>query len=122
VGEGATIMGCPAGVPGPVGDPLRFGFVVNVAASGTSIRSFIFDGKGISDTNQEPLALGITSQFFTNNVTVDSNRFLGGLGGIQGPNGNGWIVSNRPIHRQPVRLQHLHGSGPARKFLICQLH
>jgi hypothetical protein len=94
VGEGATIIGCPAGVPGPVGDPLRFGFVVNVAASGTSIRSFIFDGKGISDTNQDPLALGITSQFFTNNVTVDSNKFLGGLGGIQGPNGNGWMVTH----------------------------
>jgi hypothetical protein len=94
VGEGATIMGCPAGFPGPVGDPLHIGFVVNVAASGSSIRNFTFDGKGVSDTNQDPLALGITSQFFTNNVTVDSNRFLGGLGGIQGPYGNGWMVTH----------------------------
>jgi serine protease len=94
VGEGATIMGCPAGVPGPVGNIIRRGFFLNVAASGSSIRNFIFDGKGVSDTNSNPLSLGIQPQFGTNNVTIDSNSFLGGLGGIQGPSGNDWMVTH----------------------------
>jgi hypothetical protein len=93
VGEGATIMGCPAGVPGPVGNLARIGFFINSVASGTSIRSFIFDGQGFSDANRTPLALGINAGFITNNVTVDSNRFLGGLGGIQAF-GNGWLVTH----------------------------
>lgn len=86
-------MGCPAGIPGPVGDPLHVGFVVNAAASGTSIRNFTFDGQGLSDTNSNPIALGINSQFGTNNVVVDSNTFLGGLGGIQ-LYGSGWLVTH----------------------------
>jgi hypothetical protein len=94
VGEGATIMGCPAGVPGPVGNIVRRGFFLNVAASGSSIRNFIFDGKGVSDTNSDPISLGIQPQFGTNNVVVDSNTFLGGLGGIQGPYGNDWLVTH----------------------------
>ncbi len=93
VGEGATIMGCPAGIPGPVGNIVRRGFFLNVAASGSSIRNFTFDGKGVSDTNSDPISLGIQPQFGTNNVTVDSNTFLGGLGGIQGPYGNDWLVT-----------------------------
>ncbi len=94
VGEGATIMGCPAGIPGPVGNIVRRGFFLNVAASGSSIRNFTFDGKGVSDTNSDPISLGIQPQFGTNNVTVDSNTFLGGLGGIQGPYGNDWLVTH----------------------------
>ena len=93
VGEGATIVGCPAGNPGPVGKLLRRGFFVNVAASGTSIRSFIFDGSGISDANLSPLALGVDAGFGTTNVIVDSNRFLGGLGGIQAY-GSGWFITH----------------------------
>jgi len=93
VGEGATIMGCPAGSPGPVGDPLRSGFFVNRTAPGTSIRGFVFDGNGISDANQTPLALGVNSQFVTNNVVVESNRFLGLLGGIQA-RGSGWLIAH----------------------------
>ena len=94
VGEGATIMGCPAGIPGPVGAFFRKGFFLNVAASGSSIRNFTFDGKGVSDTNLDPLSIGIQPQFGTNNVTVDSNTFLGGLGDIQGPYGNDWLVTH----------------------------
>jgi hypothetical protein len=70
------------------------GFFLNVEASGSSIRNLIFDGQGVSDTNSNPLALGINSQFGTNNVVVDSNSFLGGLGGMQGPYGNGWLVTH----------------------------
>jgi hypothetical protein len=93
VAEGATIMGCPAGVPGPVGTIYHTGFFLNAAASGSSIRNFIFDGQGVSDANLNPLALGINSQFGTNNVNVDSNSFLGGLGGVQ-LYGNGWLVTH----------------------------
>lgn len=93
VGEGATIMGCPAGIPGPVGNLARRGFFVNTVASGTSVRSFIFDGTSFSDTNRNPLALGIDADFGTSNVVVDSNRFLGGSGGIQAF-GNGWLVTH----------------------------
>jgi hypothetical protein len=94
VGEGATIMGCPAGIPGPVGNVVRRGFFLNVAASGSSISHFTFDGKGFSDANLSPLGLCIQTQLGVNNVTVDSNNFLGGLGGIQGPYGNGWLVTH----------------------------
>jgi hypothetical protein len=94
VGEGATIMGCPAGIPGPVGNLFRRGFFLNVAASGSSIRNFTFDGKGVSDANLDPLSIGIQPQFGTNNVTVDSNTFLGGLGGIEGPFGDDWLVTH----------------------------
>jgi hypothetical protein len=93
VGEGATIKGCPPGSPGPVGNFVRRGFFVNAVASGTTIRDFTFDGKGYSDTNQEPLGLGIQSQFITNNVVVDNNLFLGGLGGIEAF-GSGWLVTH----------------------------
>lgn len=93
VGEGATIMGCPPGIPGPVGNMNRRGFFVNIVASGTSIRGFIFDGNGFSDTNRGPLALGIDADFGTSDVVVDSNRFLGGVGGIQAF-GSGWFVTH----------------------------
>lgn len=93
VGEGATIMGCPSGIPGPVGNLARRGFFVNIVASGTSIRSFTFDGAGFSETNRNPLALGIDADFGTNNVVVDNNLFLGGLGGIQAF-GSGWLITH----------------------------
>ena len=93
IGEGATIKGCPPGTPGPVGNVARRGFFINAAASGSSISHFTFDGKGYSDTNQEPLGLGIQSQFFTNNVAVDSNVFVGGLGGIEAF-GSGWLITH----------------------------
>ena len=92
-GDGATIKGCPPGIPGPFGNFARRGFFINAAASGSSISHFTFDGKGYSDTNQEPLGLGIQSQFFTNNVEVNSNVFLGGLGGIEAF-GSGWLITH----------------------------
>jgi hypothetical protein len=94
VGEGATIIGCPPGTPGPVGNPDRIGFFITPVASGTSISHFVFDGQGVSDTNRTPLALGIGAQVGTNNVAVDSNRFLGGLGGIQAEQCSGWLVTH----------------------------
>jgi hypothetical protein len=86
-------MGCPPGNPGPVGLFFHRGFFVNSVASGTSISHFTFDGTGFSDTNLDPLAIGIQAQFVTNNVTVEFNTFLGGGGDIEAP-GSGWLVAH----------------------------
>jgi hypothetical protein len=79
VGEGATIMGCPPGSSGPVGDLFKLGFAIDGRASGTSIRHFLFDGNGISDTNRDPLAVGVQTLSCTDNLVIDSNTFQGGL-------------------------------------------
>lgn len=97
VGEGnATIVGCPPGVPGPVGAVFRRGFRIEATASGTTIRHFTFEGRGFSETNLSPLALLISSAFGTDNVTIEENRLLGGLGGISA-NGNNWTISHNEI-------------------------
>lgn len=97
IGEGnATIVGCAAGVPGPVGVLIRRGFHLNKEASGTAIRNFTFEGRGFSETNLSPLAIHISSNFFTDNVTIEQCRLLGGLGGIVA-NGNNWTISHNVI-------------------------
>ncbi len=94
VGEGATIMGCPPGNPGPVGNANRIGFRINTVASGTSISNFVFDGAGYSDTNRVPLGSGIVTGLGTNDVIIDSNAFLGGLSGVTINNGNNVQVTH----------------------------
>jgi Matrixin len=93
IGESATIIGCPAGVPGPVGRIFRRGFVVD--APGTSISGFVFDGNGFSDTNQAPLAIGIEIAQFqpVDNVVIDSNTFQGASVGIESFGGNNHRVA-----------------------------
>jgi hypothetical protein len=100
VGEGATIMGCPADT-GPVLNGLRVGFVVSSGASGnsiigsgTSISGFVFDGVGFSDTNLSPLAIGVRSRVGANDLVVDSNTFLGGGYGVVVSGGNGTQVTH----------------------------
>ena len=94
VGEGATIMGCPPGNPGPVGNAFRIGFRINTVASGTSISNFVFDGAGYSDTNRVPLETGVVTGLGTNDVVIDSNTFLGGLSGVTINNGNNVQVTH----------------------------
>ena len=89
-GDGSTVIACPNNF-GPAN--LKRGFLVRTAASGSTIRNFLFDGDGFSDTNSAPLALGIGSNVQANNVTVDHNRFVGGLFGVN-VNGTGWNVTN----------------------------
>lgn len=96
---GATIIGCPAGVPGPVnifGGRFRVGFFLNTAASGTAIRHFTFDGRGWSATNLAPLAFEIfTSLAFgpANDVIVEHNQFLGSIFPVSS-GGNGWSIDH----------------------------
>lgn len=83
VGDGgATIVGCPAGSPGPVGNAVKRGFFIDAAASGTSISQFVFDGNGLSDTNRAPLYRGIETAAGANNLVIDSNTFQGGAYGM----------------------------------------
>jgi hypothetical protein len=98
---GATIIGCPDGTPGPSslgGGLFRIGFRLNaVAASGTTIRHFTFDGRGWTFGNPTPLAIGV---FVPNgvspsadNVIVEHNQFLGGLLGMES-GGNGGSINH----------------------------
>ena len=79
---GATIIGCPAGNPGPVGSVFRRGFRIEAAATGTSITHFTFDGSGFSDANLAPLYRGIEAAVGANNLVIDDNTFHGGAYGI----------------------------------------
>ncbi len=86
---GATIIGCSSS-PTELGP--RVGFVIGGAASGTIIHNFTFNGNGISDSNLNPLALGIVGNPGANNVVVEENHFQGGFGGVLAL-GGGWVIS-----------------------------
>ena len=98
---GATIIGCPDGIPGPSslgGGLFRIGFRINsVVASGTTIRHFTFDGQGWSFANPTPLALGVFAANAAfpsaNDVIVEHNQFLGGLVGMES-GGSGWSINH----------------------------
>lgn len=94
IGDGATIIGCPPGRPGPVGNAFKTGFRVDRGGSGTSIERFDFDGRGFSDTNRAPLAQGIVTSQLADDVTIDSNRFLGGIFGVIVNNGKNVKVAH----------------------------
>lgn len=89
-GDDAVIIACPSNFQSAPG--LTVGFRLLPSASGSMIVDFVFDGRGYSDADKTPLALGISAQTGTNDVTVEDNRFLGGGGGISA-NGSGWRVS-----------------------------
>jgi hypothetical protein len=88
--KGARIIGCSSSPMTIYGG--RKGFLVGAAASGTIIHNFEFDGRGFSDINPSPLAVGVSGQNGANNVVVEGNNFLGGFGGI-GVLGSGWVIS-----------------------------
>lgn len=96
---GATIIGC---ADGPVisGD-LRVGFYLPgadgaSAASGTRIAGFVFDGRGISEGNLDPLALGVFARF-ANDVHVQDNVFLGTVQAVTNTAGDGWVIAGNRI-------------------------
>jgi hypothetical protein len=86
--HGATIIGCPA----PVVGPFRAGFFLpDGGASGTRIRGFRFDGRGISNSNLTPLALGVLARD-ADGVVVEWNHFLGTVQAITNTDGSHWRV------------------------------
>lgn len=70
-----------------MGNAFKTGFRVDRGGSGTTIERFDFDGQGFSDTNRAPLAQGIVTSQLADDVTIDSNRFLGGIFGVIVNNG-----------------------------------
>jgi hypothetical protein len=96
---GATIIGCANGPALPGG--LRVGFFLpgaqgQNAASGTTVRGFRFDGEGISNTDLEPLALGIFARF-AHDLRVTRNRFVGTVQAITNTAGDRWIIDRNRV-------------------------
>ena len=99
MGHQTAIVGCEE-VPVLFGD-LRAGFYLpgtdgQSGASGTHIEGFLFDGRGISDENLDPLALGVFARF-ANDVRVENNLFLGGVQAITNTAGDRWRISENRI-------------------------
>jgi hypothetical protein len=97
----ATIIGCASS---PIlTPPLRVGFLLpgtagsgSGAASGSKITGFVFDGKGISNSNLSPLAFGIYSRF-NDHIKVDDNKFKGTVQAITNTAGDNWAISDNVI-------------------------
>jgi hypothetical protein len=95
----ATIVGC---ADGPVlSNGVRAGFRLPGAdglsgASGTHIEGFTFDGRGVSATNLDPLAVAIIATF-ANDVRVERNRVLGTVQGITNTGGDRWVIAHNVI-------------------------
>lgn len=90
VDDDSTIIACPNNA-GPA--DLKRGLLMQAGASGSTVSHFVFDGAGFSDANRAPLALGIGSNLNANNISVEHNRFVGGLFGVD-IRGAGWNVSH----------------------------
>lgn len=99
VGHGATIVGC---ADGPLIDgDLRAGFYLpgtngSSSASGTRISGFAFDGRGISQTDLAPLAVGVFARF-ANRVRVENNLFLGTVQAVTDTAGDDWVIAGNRI-------------------------
>jgi len=93
--HGATIVGCEA----PVSGAFRIGFLLpDGGASGTSIRGFRFDGRGVSNANLAPLGAGILARS-ADDVTVLGNHFDGTFQAITNTDGSDWsVLFNRVEH------------------------
>lgn len=64
-------------------------------ASGSVIRGFYFDGRGISNQNLEPLSFGVFARS-ANDVTVEKNTFAGTVQAVTNTGGDRWLIrSNR---------------------------
>jgi nitrous oxidase accessory protein NosD len=99
-GDGrAVIVGC---ADGPVlANGVRAGFRLPgvdgaSAASGTQIEGFVFDGRGVSAANLEPLGVAIIATF-ANDVRVERNRVLGTVQGITNTGGDRWVIAHNVI-------------------------
>ena len=106
-GDGrAVIVGC---ADGPVlANGVRAGFRLPgadgaSAASGTQIEGFVFDGRGVSAANLEPLGVAIIATF-ANDVRVERNRVLGTVQGITNTGGDRWVIAAQR-HRRPGRVR-----------------
>ena len=97
------IIGCASGpilgasrvgfyMPGPIGDN---------PASGTQIRGFIFDGRGVSSANLAPLAFGIFARF-AHDIVISYNHFEGTAQSITNTGGDRWLIQQNRIRNLTV--------------------
>jgi len=93
--EGTTIIGCEA----PVVGAYRVGFLLpDGRASGTRIRGFRFDGRGVSNANLTPIGAGILARS-ADEVSVVDNQFDGTFQAVTNTDGSGWsVLWNRIEH------------------------
>ena len=91
----ATIIGCPSS---PVlAGVLRMGFSLPIAAaSGTTIRHFVFDGLGTSNANLDPLSFAVFAGD-ASDVTLEQNTIVGTIQAITNTSGSGWTVNHNKI-------------------------
>src|SRR5262249_46752150 len=100
IGRGRPrIVGCDSSPIVTTG--LRAGFFLpgaqgNNPASGSSIRGFVFDGRGISNKNLAPLSFGVFARF-ASDVTVTRNRFDGTVQAITNTGGDRWRIQDNRI-------------------------
>ena len=66
------------------------------AASGSAISGFVFDGKGVSNLNLEPLSFGVFARF-ASDVVVEHNRFVGTVQAITNTGGDRWRIQHNRI-------------------------
>lgn len=93
------IIGCTTSPQ--INAALRVGFYLPGAAgqnpaSGTSIRGFVFDGRGVSNANLAPLSLGVFARF-ANDVTVTHNRFEGTVQAVTNTGGDRWQITHNRV-------------------------
>ena len=84
-----TIVGCAA----PTLDalPLRVGFLLGAGASGSQVRGFVFDGRGVSNTNTTPLAFAVFARG-ADDVVISGNVVAGTAQALTNSGGSGWLV------------------------------
>jgi hypothetical protein len=111
-----VIVGCPSPAPSLFGS-LRIGFFLpDGSASGTTIRDFVFDGQGVSNTDLAPLAFAVFARD-ADDVIVQQNRVLGTVQSITNTRGDGWDVSHNKIEGLTVfTCDGLCGGGDAIVF------
>jgi nitrous oxidase accessory protein NosD len=100
VGRGhPTIVGCDGGPA--LANGTRIGFFLpgvngDSAASGSAIVGFTFDGRGVSNANLDPIALGVFGRF-ANDVVVERNRFLGTVQAVTNTAGDRWTIAHNTV-------------------------
>jgi nitrous oxidase accessory protein NosD len=93
------IIGCASGPL--INSALRVGFYLPGAAgqnpaSGSTIRGFVFDGRGVSNANLQPLSFGVFARF-ASDVTVTRNRFEGTVQAVTNTGGDRWQITHNRV-------------------------
>src|SRR6185503_11832601 len=93
------IVGCEGGPAFTNG--ARMGFFLpgssgTSAATGSQIHGFVFDGRGVSNANLQPIAFGVLARF-AHDVLVVGNRFLGTVQAVTNTGGDRWFIWHNRI-------------------------